>query len=38
MDEAGNITISLNFGGDLTPGAVYFVGLTGGYIDFSAEL
>ena len=38
MDGEGNVNIALTVSGGLTPGAVYRVGLTGGYIDFSAEL
>ena len=38
MDGEGNVNIALTVSGGLTPGADNRVGLTGGYIDFSAEL
>ena len=38
MDGEGNVNLTFTVSGGLTPGAVYRVGLTGGYLDFSAEL
>ena len=38
MDGEGNVNIALTVSGGLTPGAVYRVGLLGGYIQFNAEL
>ena len=38
IDGEGNVNIALTVSGGLTPGAVYRVGLLGGYIQFNAEL
>lgn len=38
IDGEGNVNISFNVSGGLTPAAVYRVGLLGGYIQFNSEL
>lgn len=38
IDGEGNVNIAFSVSGGLTPGAVYRVGLSGGYIQFNSEL